>query len=68
MTTQIGFPKIRWLLLASSVFAAFAGPASAATRFAEPGGNGPEPCLQGDPCEIHDAIEGTNVGLSLIHI
>ena len=32
--------------------------ASAATRYAEPGGNGPEPCLLADPCDIHHAAEG----------
>jgi hypothetical protein len=32
--------------------------ASAATRYAEPGGDGPEPCLQADPCDINDATEG----------
>lgn len=41
-----------WLLLASA-------PAAAATRYAEPGGNGPAAtCPQSDPCDIQIAIEG----------
>lgn len=31
--------------------------ASAATRYSEPGGDGPEPCLQADPCDIQAAVE-----------
>jgi hypothetical protein len=39
---------------------AFALPAAAnaAVRYAEPGGDGPEPCLQADPCDIQRAVEG----------
>jgi hypothetical protein len=48
-----------WLLAASH--------ADAATRFAEPAGNGPEPCLSGDPCEIEDAIEGTNAVTEVVN-
>ncbi|HEX6117130.1 MAG TPA: hypothetical protein VFY99_08520, partial [Solirubrobacterales bacterium] len=33
--------------------------AAGATRYAEPDGNGAEPCLDTDPCEIRNAIEGT---------
>ena len=32
--------------------------ASGATRYAEPGGSGPEPCVQGDPCDLTTAVEG----------
>jgi hypothetical protein len=34
-----------------------AAPAQAAVRFAEPGGGGPEPCLETDPCDIQIAVE-----------
>jgi hypothetical protein len=46
-------------LSASVVTLIAAGPASAATRYAEPGGDGPEgSCPQADPCDIQVAIEG----------
>jgi hypothetical protein len=38
---------------------AVAAPASAATRYAEPNGNGPEPCDLSDPCNLQTAVEGT---------
>jgi hypothetical protein len=34
--------------------------ASAATRYAEPGGNGAEPCLQADPCSFFQAADATS--------
>jgi hypothetical protein len=34
-----------------------ADPAGAVVRFAEPDGNGANPCAQADPCEIENAIE-----------
>jgi hypothetical protein len=33
--------------------------ASAAIRYAEPNGNGPEPCDLSDPCSLQTAVEGT---------
>ena len=33
--------------------------AAADVRYAEPDGDGPEPCLSGDPCDIQIAVEGT---------
>ena len=39
-------------------FLAVAVPASAATRYAEPNGNGPEPCDLSDPCSLQTAVEG----------
>jgi hypothetical protein len=38
-----------------------AAQAQAAVRFAEPGGDGPEPCLQSDPCDIQVAVEAVAV-------
>jgi hypothetical protein len=35
-----------------------AASASAANRFAEVGGNGPEPCLLSDPCSVVTAVNG----------
>jgi hypothetical protein len=34
-----------------------AGTAMGAVRYAEPGGNGPEPCNQSDPCPLQQAVE-----------
>jgi hypothetical protein len=34
---------------------------AANTRYAEPGGNGAQPCLQGDPCSLPTALTGTGV-------
>jgi hypothetical protein len=50
----------RYIVSAALTILCLAVPAaaSAATRYAEPAGNGPEPCLQADPCEIHDATVG----------
>jgi hypothetical protein len=31
--------------------------AGADTRYAEPGGDGPEPCLRGNPCDVEVAVE-----------
>jgi hypothetical protein len=38
----------------------FAAPAEAGldTRYAEPAGNGPEPCLESNPCSLTDALAG----------
>lgn len=36
--------------------------ASAANRYAEPAGDGAEPCLQTDPCDIVTAINGSSSG------
>jgi Ca2+-binding RTX toxin-like protein len=41
-----------------------AAPASAANRFAEVGGNGPEPCLASDPCSIETAINSASTATS----
>src|SRR6476620_9980521 len=40
-------------------FLAVAASASATTRYAEPNGNGPEPCDLSDPCSLQTAVEGT---------
>jgi Ca2+-binding RTX toxin-like protein len=46
-----------FVLLGSLVSAA-----AAATRYAEPGGNGPAGiCPQSDPCEVHDAVSDASV-------
>jgi hypothetical protein len=37
------------------------GVASAAVRYAEPGGDGPEPCLATDPCGLEAAVESMSV-------
>jgi hypothetical protein len=39
---------------------------SPSTRFAEPGGNGPEPCAQSDPCDIQVAVEDAPPGSPVI--
>lgn len=41
---------------AAALFAA--GEASADTRHAAPGADGPDPCVKADPCEIRDATSG----------
>ena len=41
-----------------------AAPAHAANRFAEVGGNGPEPCSVSDPCSIVAAINGASSATS----
>ncbi len=50
----------RYLVSAALTTLCLAAPvaASAATRYAEPNGDGPEPCLLADPCELTDAVEG----------
>ena len=50
---------LRCCLAALVITAIDAGKAGADVRYAEPVGNGPEPCLQANPCEIENAIEGT---------
>jgi hypothetical protein len=47
----------RLSLVAVAGLLAIPSPVQAASRFAEPLGNGPEPCLQGDPCNIQVAVE-----------
>jgi hypothetical protein len=37
------------------------GVAAAAVRYAEPGGDGPEPCLETDPCGLEAAVESMSV-------
>lgn len=44
---------------AAIVCAAFAPSAFGEVRYAEQLGDGPEPCLQSNPCEIERAVEGT---------
>jgi hypothetical protein len=41
---------------------AFPSVAAAADRFAEPGGDGAEPCAQSDPCDIVTAVNGASSG------
>ena len=41
-----------------------AATASAATRYAEPAGTGPEPCTSADPCPLALAVDGPGVGNS----
>jgi hypothetical protein len=43
-------------VVALTLGCAFPAGASAADRFAEPGGDGAEPCLQTDPCDIVTAV------------
>src|SRR4051794_8388918 len=43
------------------MFLAVAASASAATRYAEPNGNGPEPCDLSDPCSLQAAVEAPAV-------
>src|SRR5688500_4722454 len=48
---------------------ALATPAAAATdRYAEPLGNGPEPCASTDPCSIADALGGGAVAGDTVHL
>jgi hypothetical protein len=42
--------------VALAVACAFPSAAAAADRFAEPGGDGAEPCLQTDPCDVVTAV------------
>ena len=53
-----GIPLLASILL----LLAFPALASAATRYAEPGGNGPAAsCPQADPCDVEDAVEDGSV-------
>ena len=52
------------IAMLSSAAPAVAG--SPATRFAEPNGNGPEPCAQADPCDIQVAVEDAPPGSPVI--
>ena len=45
-------------LLAVALLGVTAPAAAATTRYAEPNGNGIQPCAQADPCDIQTAIEG----------
>jgi hypothetical protein len=57
------------LLAGTIVMLSTAGSAMAgtlATRFAEPNGNGPEPCLNTDPCDIQVAVEDAPAGSPVI--
>jgi hypothetical protein len=50
---------MRWLLLTTAVVCLFLvapAAASAANRYAEPAGDGAEPCEQSDPCDIETAV------------
>jgi len=52
--------RLGWLLFLSAICvvatcAAGAGKASAAFRFASPGGSGPSPCVKADPCSLYVA-------------
>jgi hypothetical protein len=44
------------LVALAAAFLLFPVGASAADRFAEPGGDGAEPCLQADPCDVVTAV------------
>ena len=46
-------------MAATVVATTFASAASGEVRYAEPVGDGPEPCLQSNPCDIENAVEGT---------
>jgi hypothetical protein len=49
-------------VLTAGVLLLVAAPASAAVRYAEPGGNGPvSSCPQSNPCDIQDAVENATV-------
>ncbi len=48
-------------VLAAALGLIAAPAAGAAIRFAEPNGNGPEPCVQADPCDIQVAVEAAPV-------
>jgi hypothetical protein len=56
--------RFRTLAFLAITVTALATPAvaSAADRFAEPGGNGMEPCLQVDPCSIGAAVSAAASG------
>jgi hypothetical protein len=59
--TGIWVPALAGLLVASALVAP--GVASAVThRYAEPNGNGAEPCAQSDPCSIESAVTGAAPG------
>jgi hypothetical protein len=55
MRKAIGF-------VAVAVACALPSVASAADRFAEPGGDGAEPCAQTDPCDIETAVNASTGG------
>jgi hypothetical protein len=53
--------KAGFASIALVVALACASPALGAQRYAEPGGDGPEPCDQSDPCDIQDVVENGGV-------
>jgi hypothetical protein len=52
--------------LTAVLVAASSAPAGVASRFAEPAGNGPEPCLESDPCSLQDAVNGAPGGAPVL--
>jgi len=52
-----------WLsaLAAAACLMLLAPAAEATVRYAEPGGDGPQPCAEANPCAIEDAIEDATV-------
>lgn len=50
---------VRVTILGSFLAGAIPAGAVADVRYAEPDGDGPEPCLSGNPCDIQIAVEGT---------
>jgi hypothetical protein len=53
---EMSFLRVSFVALVIALVAPVA--ADAAIRYAEPGGNGAEPCNLADPCEIHAAAQG----------
>jgi hypothetical protein len=54
--------KASGFIAALALACAFPSAAAAADRFAEPGGDGAEPCAQSDPCDIATAVNDANQG------
>jgi hypothetical protein len=54
--------KATGFVVALALACAFPSVAAAANRFAEPGGDGAEPCAQSDPCDIVTAVNSASGG------
>jgi hypothetical protein len=59
---RVRLRKATGLVVALGLACAFPSVASAADRFAEPGGDGAEPCEQTDPCDIETAVNDSTNG------
>jgi hypothetical protein len=58
--------SLKLVLICLAAAAAFAGTAQAAQRYAAPGANGPEPCKQGAPCSLEQAVNKAPEGSEII--